>query len=410
MGVPDSSLELEGRPAVILMVGLQGSGKTTTAGKLARHLQKLGKKPMMVAADIYRPAAIEQLSTIGRKLNVPVFTIKGMNPVQLSTLALTQARNVGRDVLIIDTAGRLAIDESLMTELEQIKEKTAPKNILFVCDAMIGQDAVRTAREFDRRIGFTGFVLSKFDGDARGGAALSIKQVTGKPVKFLGMGEALDKLEEFRPDGLAQRILGFGDVVGLMKEMEQHVDKEQAEKDANRILKGDFTLNDFYNQLQMIKKMGSLREVMSKLPFMDELMEQVPAEALDDYELVRVESMIQSMTRSERSKPDIFNESRILRVAKGSGRKPQEVRDLLERFKMTRDMMKSMGVASGMFGQKEAKAMQRRLQQLAAGMNPNAMPTISEEEAPLLPVLSDAERNARRKKAKAAKKARKQQR
>lgn len=320
-----------------------------------------------------------------------------------------QARNVGRDVLIIDTAGRLAIDETLMTELEEIKAKTNPRNILFVCDAMIGQDAVRTAKEFDRRLAFTGFVLTKFDGDARGGAALSIKTVTGKPVKFLGMGESLDKLEEFRPEGLASRILGFGDVVGLMKDFEAVVDKDTAEKDANRILRGEFTLDDFYNQLQMIKKMGSLKDVMSKLPFMEEMMEQVPAEALDDYELVRVESMIQSMTNQERSKPDLINDSRMKRIAKGSGRDPKEVKELLERFKMTREMMKSVGMASGMFGPKQARQMQRKLEQMAKGMNPNAAPP-EEAEPLLLPSMSTEEKEARRKKARAARKARKAQR
>lgn len=409
MGPADASLELDGKPAVIMMVGLQGSGKTTTAGKLARHLQKMGKKPMLVAADIYRPAAVDQLSTIGRKLNVPVFTIKGMNPVQLSSLALSQARNVGRDVLIIDTAGRLAIDETLMVELEQIKEKTQPKTVLFVCDSMIGQDAVRTAKEFDRRLSFTGFVLTKLDGDARGGAALSIKAVTGKPIKFLGMGESLDKLEEFRPQGLASRILGFGDVVGLMKDFEQVIDKEVAEKDAKRILQGDFTFNDFYNQLQTIKRMGSLRDVIAKLPFMDEMMQQIPPEALDDYELVRVESMIQSMTRQERNQPDLLNASRMKRIAKGCGRPLKEIEELFERFKMTREMMKGVGAATGMLGAREQRAMQRKLQAMAKGMNPNVLEA-EPEEVPVVPVLSLEDKDARRRKAKAARRARKSQR
>ena len=261
MGPVDTTLDLEGSPAVIMMVGLQGSGKTTTAGKLARRLKEEGKKPLLVAADIYRPAAIDQLMIIGRKLGIPVFSIKGMKPVDLAKQGVIQARNVGRDVVIIDTAGRLAIDDVLMQELEQIKADTKPKNILFVCDAMIGQDAVKTAAEFDRRLAFTGFVLTKLDGDARGGAALSIKQVTGKPVKFLGQGEALDRLEEFRPEGLAQRILGFGDVVGLMQDFEKHIDKETAEKDAENMLKGQFSYDDFVKQLKTVRKMGPLREL-----------------------------------------------------------------------------------------------------------------------------------------------------
>ena len=349
MGPVEEGLDLSGKPSVIMMVGLQGSGKTTTAGKLARKLMKEGHKPMLVAADIYRPAAIDQLMTLGRKLGVPVLSIKGMKPVQLCTLALTQARNVGRDVVIFDTAGRLAVDDTLMTELEQIKEKTNPHNILFVCDAMIGQDAVRTAAEFDRRIGFTGFILTKLDGDARGGAALSIKEVTGKPIKYLGMGEGLDKLDEFRPEGLADRILGFGDVVGLMKDFEQVVDQETAEKDAVKMLKGDFTYHDFLKQIAMIKQMGSLRSLFERIPFMNELMEQVPAEALDDRELVKVEAMIHSMTDQERNHPDVMNDSRFHRIARGSGRPFNEVRDLHQRFIQVRAMMGQMG-QSGLFG------------------------------------------------------------
>ncbi len=410
MGPPDASLDLDAKPSLIMMVGLQGSGKTTTAGKLARHLQKLGKKPMLVAADIYRPAAVEQLMTIGRKLNVPVFSIKGMSPVQLCTLAVQQARNVGRDVVIFDTAGRLAIDETLMGELDQIKAKTSPQNILFVCDAMIGQDAVRTAAEFDRRLAFTGFVLTKFDGDARGGAALSIKAVTGKPIKFLGMGEALDRLEEFRPQGLATRILGFGDVVGLMKDFESVVDQKTAEADANRMMRGEFTLDDFFKQLQMLKKMGSLRDVMGKLPFMDELMQQIPAEAMDDYEVVKVEAMIQSMTRQERMRPEVLNESRYARISRGSGRPVNEVRELHARFKMTKGMMRDLGAASGAFGPREAKRVQKQLAELARSGGMPGQPRPEEPLALPAPSISAEEREARRRRAKEGRNARKKQR
>ncbi|HHO54341.1 MAG TPA: signal recognition particle protein, partial [Deltaproteobacteria bacterium] len=228
MGPVDTSLELSGNPAILMMVGLQGSGKTTTSGKLAKRLLSEGRKPLMIAADVYRPAAVDQLQVIGRKLGVPVFHVEGMPPVQLALQGVATARNNGCDVVIIDTAGRLAIDEVLMQEIVDIKAAVHPDNVLFVVDAMIGQDAVHTAATFDERLDFTGFILTKLDGDARGGAALSIKEVTGKPVKFLGQGEALDRLEEFRPEGLAQRILGMGDVVGLVADFERHVDRESA--------------------------------------------------------------------------------------------------------------------------------------------------------------------------------------
>ena len=414
MGPVDNTLDLDARPAVIMMVGLQGSGKTTTAGKLAKRLVGQGKKPMLVAADVYRPAAIDQLVTLGRKLNVPVFSIKGMDPVQLCKLAVTQARNVGRDVVILDTAGRLAMDDTLMTELERIREATSPANILFVCDAMIGQDAVRTAAEFDRRLSFSGFVLTKLDGDARGGAAVSIKAVTGKPVKFIGMGEALDKLEDFRPAGLASRILGFGDVVGLMSDFEKVVDKDKAEKDAEKMLQGHFTYDDFAGQLKMIKQMGSLKDVMGKLPFMDEIMSQVPEEALDDQELVKVEAVIQSMTNQERRNPELLNESRFRRIAKGSGRPMKEVQELHERFKMTRAMMKEVGSMTGlMSGGLNPRAMQAKLAQYAQQSGMAGMPGMGGfpgMAAPNPMQLTPAQIEARRKKAKEAKKARKKQR
>jgi signal recognition particle subunit SRP54 len=347
MGPVDETFEPSGKPAIIMMCGLQGSGKTTTAGKLARMLMKRGRKPMLVAADIYRPAAVEQLTTIGRKIGVPVFSIRGMDPVALCKAAVSQARNVGRDVVIFDTAGRLAIDNKLMGELVEIKAQTSPGEILFVCDAMIGQDAVRSAAEFDRLLDFTGFVLTKLDGDARGGAALSIKEVTGKPIRFLGMGEGLDKLDEFRPEGLASRILGMGDVVGLVKDFEEHVSAEDAERDARKMLSGDFTFDDFIKQLEMIQKMGSLKDLMAKLPFFGDM--QIPDEALDDNELVRVKSMIQSMTNQERREPDLLQTlGRVRRVARGSGHSDQDVRDLLDRFNMARKMMKDLGSGGGL--------------------------------------------------------------
>ncbi len=380
MGPVDTSLDLTGAPSVIMMVGLQGSGKTTTSGKLAKMLLAQGKKPMLVAADIYRPAAIEQLMVLGRKLGVPVFSIKGMNPVPLVKMALTQARNVGRDVIIIDTAGRLAIDDDMMREVEEIKAVSKPKNVLFVCDAMIGQDAVRTAKEFDRRLDFTGFILTKLDGDARGGAALSIKAVTGKPVKLLGQGEELDRLEEFRPEGLAQRILGFGDVVGLMQDFERHIDKDTAERDAQKMLKGDFGYADFVNQLKTVRKMGPLRDIFARIPFMSELLDQVPAEALDDKEIDRTLSVIGSMTKQERELPDILTKSpsRIARIAKGCGRPEKDVKELHERFLQARQMMKGLGGLMNNPG--ELEKMQKQLAQMT-GQQPPAAPAKAEPSA-----------------------------
>ncbi|MCB9746400.1 MAG: signal recognition particle protein [Alphaproteobacteria bacterium] len=409
-GEDEEGLNLDGKPALIMMVGLQGSGKTTTAGKLARKLMKEGRKPMLVAADIYRPAAIDQLMTLGRKLGVPVFSIKGMKPVQLCELAVTQARNVGRDVVIFDTAGRLAIDNELMQELVEIKARTQPANILFVCDAMIGQDAVRTAAEFDRLLDFTGFVLTKMDGDARGGAALSIKQVTGKPIKFLGMGEGLDKLEDFRAEGLASRILGFGDIVGLVKDFEEHVDEESAERDAQKMLRGDFTFDDFLKQLETIQKMGSLKDLFERLPFFSDLKDAIPAGALDDKELVRIKAMIQSMTMQERNQPDVMNDSRLRRIARGSGHSFKEVEEVFQRFLAAREMMKNIG-ASGMFGNlRQAAAMRNQM----SGGFPGMMPGMgmgmgmSPDGGPARPQMSADEKKARRSKARAARKARKQ--
>ena len=375
-----------------------------------------GKKPLLVAGDIYRPAAIDQLMVLGRKLGVPVFSIKGMKPVQLATVAMQQAKNVGRDVVIIDTAGRLAIDEALMEELEGIKKAVTPENILFVVDAMIGQDAVKTAAEFHRRLSFDGFILTKLDGDARGGAALSIKAVTGKPVKFLGQGEELDRLEEFRPDGLAQRILGFGDVVGLMQDFEKHVDQKDVEKDAEKMLKGTFSYDDFVKQMKQIRKMGPLKEILSKLPGMGSMLKQIPAEALDDREMDRTLAIIQSMTKQERRDPDVLNDSRFRRIARGAGRSVDDVSALHDRFLQARQMMKGLG---GMM--QNPAAMQQMQQQMAAmqggggfpGMPPmggGGMPGFPGMPADDTPRLSAEEKVALRKKKRAKRKARKRNR
>ena len=343
------------RPAGIMMVGLQGSGKTTTTAKLAAFLVKQGRKPMLVAADIYRPAAVEQLQQLGKKLDLPVFFEADTRPPELCKKALALAGQKNRDVILYDTAGRLAIDEEMMQELEQIKTLCAPENILLVADAMIGQDAVKTAAEFDRRLGISGFILTKLDGDARGGAALSIKEVTGKPIKFLGMGEGLDKLEEFRPEGIASRILGFGDIVGLMKDFEGVVDEEKAEADAEKILSGNFDLTDFLEQIKLVKKMGSVGELLEKFPLFGELPEGVQ---FDDKELVRVEAIIASMTKTERKHPEeIFKprndglptagDERVARIAKGSGQPKNNVLGLLARFFGMQKIMKQIGGGPG---------------------------------------------------------------
>jgi signal recognition particle subunit SRP54 len=338
------------RPAVtsVMMVGLQGSGKTTTSAKLARWLEKeRGRKPLLVAADVQRPGAIEQLQVLGQRLGIPVFAIPGGRPVDICVKGLEEARKLKRDTVIFDTAGRLAIDEPLMQELADIKERTKPQNVLLVVDAMIGQDSVKTAKAFHDRLGLTGVVLTKLDGDARGGAALSIKEVTGAPVRFVGTGEGLEKLEAFRADGMASRILGFGDIVGLMKDFEQVVDAERAEADARRMLEGRFTLEDFLEQIRTIQRMGPLKDVFEKLPMFGEAMPE--GMTFDDRELKKVEAVVSSMTRDERKRPELFQKepTRIARVAKGSGRKPEDVIELLQRFAFMRRLMEDIGQQAG---------------------------------------------------------------
>jgi signal recognition particle subunit SRP54 len=347
MGPVDTTLRSgeRGRPMGVMMVGLQGSGKTTTAGKLANKLLKEGKTPLLVAADVYRPAAVDQLKILGAQLGVPVFHEAGVSPPDMCRHAFEAAQRDKRNVVIYDTAGRLAVDDELMTELENIKANVAPENILLVADAMIGQDAVKTAAEFDRRLAIDGFILTKLDGDARGGAALSIKEVTGRPIKFLGMGESLDKLEEFRPEGLASRILGFGDIVGLVKDFEEHVDEETAEADAQKILSGEFTLEDFVQQIKLVRKMGPLGELMEKFPLFGDLPEGFQ---FDDQALTKIVAMVDSMTQVERQRPDSITDARVKRVAKGSGRTEKEVRDLLKQYNAMRGVMKQIGSAPGL--------------------------------------------------------------
>ena len=373
MGPVDTDIQWAKKGATGLMVcGLQGAGKTTSVGKLARYLEtEHKKKPLLVAADIYRPAAVEQLKTLGKQLSIPVFHIPDTDPVTICKKAADTARENGCDVILYDTAGRLAIDEKLMQELEDIDRVCKPANIFLVLDAMTGQDAVRTADTFNTRLDIDGVILTKLDGDARGGAAISVKEVTGKPIKFLGMGEGLDKLEEFRPDGLASRILGMGDIVGLVKDFEAVVDAEKAEEDAMRMLKGKFDMQDFLEQIKMIQKMGSLKDIFEKLPmFPGGLPDGVN---LDDGELVKIESIINSMTKEERTNPTVFvstsweevvsnsgkkgkkrradySPSRVSRIAKGAGRKIDDVKELLQKFGSMRQMMVQLGASSGLMG------------------------------------------------------------
>src|SRR5215472_4735659 len=349
MGPVDTSLSFapKGQVSGLMIVGLQGSGKTTTVAKLANLLLKQEKQPLLVAADIYRPAAVEQLQVLGERLQVPVFFESNTAPAELAKKGYAAAKSQKRDVVLIDTAGRLAINEELMAELEAIKAAVHPENTLLVCDAMIGQDAVRTAAEFDRRLNLDGFILSKLDGDARGGAALSIKEVTGKPIKFLGMGEALDKLEEFRPDGLASRILGFGDIVGLMQDFEQVVDEKKAEEDAKKLLSGAFSMKDFVEQIRTVRKMGPLKDLLEKFPIFGEMTEQLNP---DEKELTKIEAMYDSMTEKERLRPSLIDDSRMARIARGSGRKKSEVQELLQKHGMMQQVMGAVGQNPGLLG------------------------------------------------------------
>ncbi len=343
----------ESGPTGIMMVGLQGSGKTTTCAKLARYLEADGKKPLLVAADMQRPAAVEQLKVLGEQLKVPVFNVPGASPVEICSAARAEAKRLGRDVIIYDTAGRLAIDEPLMQELADIKAKASPENILLVIDSMIGQDAVKTARSFHERLSISGVVLTKLDGDARGGAAVSVKEVTGAPILFSGVGETTDRLEVFRADGMASRILGMGDVVGLMKDFEQVVDQKKAEKDAERLLSGDFTLDDFLEQVRMIQKMGSLKDLVDKLPLGGMFPGGLPDNVnLDDKELVKIEGIINSMTRQEKADPYalIREPRRVERVAKGSGTPANAVSELVQKFLFMKQMMSGLGQNLGMMG------------------------------------------------------------
>jgi signal recognition particle subunit SRP54 len=327
-------------PTIFMLVGLQGSGKTTACGKLARYYRKKGRFPLLVAADIYRPAAVDQLKILGKSLDLSVFS-SNKNPVKICEDSINQAKKDGRDLVIIDTAGRLHIDEPLMQELLEIKKAVSPQEIILVADAMTGQDAVNIAKTFEEKIGLGGIFLTKMDGDARGGAALSIRAVTGKPIKFVGTGEKLDALEMFHPDRMASRILGMGDVVSLVEKAEEAISLEEAEKLEKKLRKEAFTLEDFYDQLQQIKRMGPLDSILGMIPGLGG--KAMKGLSIDEKAMLRVEAMINSMTKEERLKPHIVDGSRRKRIAKGSGTSVQDVNKLLKQFFMMQKMMKSIG-------------------------------------------------------------------
>lgn len=328
-------------PTIVMLVGLQGSGKTTTCAKLANLMRKQGRRPLLVAADIYRPAAITQLEVLGKQLDIPVFSMGQINPVEIAKAAVAEANNNARDLVIIDTAGRLHINDELMAELEAIKAAVQPHEILLVVDAMTGQDAVNVAESFNQRLGLDGIVMTKLDGDTRGGAALSVRKVTGTPIKFAGMGEKLDALEVFHPDRMADRILGMGDVLTLIEKAQANIDAEEAAKLSQKLKEANFTLEDFLDQLQQVKKMGPLDQILGMIPGMNKF-KGLP-EQLDDKEIITVEAIIRSMTPYERQHPEKINGSRRKRIAKGSGTKVQDVNRLLKQFEQTRKMFKQFG-------------------------------------------------------------------
>ena len=349
MGGQAEGLNLAGKPAVILMAGLQGSGKTTHSAKLANYLKnKKTKKPLLVACDVYRPAAINQLHVLGEQLGIEVFSEEGnQDPVSIATNALAHAKSNGHNVVIVDTAGRLAVDEEMMAEIGNIHKAIAPSETLFVVDSMTGQDAVNTAKAFNEVLNFDGVILTKLDGDTRGGAALTIKSVVNKPIKYIGTGEKMEALDVFHPDRMADRILGMGDVVSLVERAQEQFDEQEARKMSKKIATDSFGFDDFMNQIQQIKKMGNMKDLMGMIPGMGKAMKDID---IDDDAFKHIEAMINSMTLAERQQPDIINGSRRKRIAMGSGRTVQDVNNLLKQFGDMRKMMKMMQSGGGRRG------------------------------------------------------------
>ena len=351
MGGKAAEFNVEGRPAIVLMSGLQGSGKTTMSGKLALLMKtRKSKKPLLVACDVYRPAAIEQLKTLGAQIDVPVYSEpESKDPVQIALNAIAEAKAKGNDLVIVDTAGRLAVDEEMMQEIAAIKQAIQPQETLFVVDAMTGQDAVNTAKEFNDRLDFDGVVLTKLDGDTRGGAAISIRTVVTKPIKFIGTGEKLEALDVFHPERMADRILGMGDVVSLVERAQQQYDEAEARKLQKKIAKNQFGFDDFLAQIQQIKKMGNIKELASMIPGVGKAIKDID---IDDNAFKSVEAIIQSMTPYERQHPEVLNQSRKQRIARGSGTNIAEVNRLVKQFDQTRKMMRMMSGSKlpGMMG------------------------------------------------------------
>ena len=354
MGGTHVDINIKGNPAVILMSGLQGSGKTTFSGKLANLLKtKRGKHPLLVACDVYRPAAIEQLKVLGEQIGVPVYSEEGNNdPVKIALNAVKEARATGKDVVIVDTAGRLAIDEQMMNEIAAIKKAIDPEETLFVVDAMTGQDAVNTAKEFNDRLNFDGVILTKLDGDTRGGAALSIRTVVSKPIKFVGTGEKLEALDVFHPERMADRILGLGDIVSVVEKAQEQFDAEEAKKLQKKIAKNQFNFNDFLSQIQQIKKMGNIKDLASMIPGVGKALKDVD---IDDDAFKGVEAIIYSMTPEERENPELINGSRRKRIASGSGTTIQDVNRLLKQFDESKKMMRMLSKGGKMMGKAPMK-------------------------------------------------------